>query len=319
MSPRRSPVGHVLITEDLHVPTELVRFRPNTKYEPGLWQDRGALLQAAAGCIGIVVRNRTAVDRQLLEAAPTLQVIGRLGAGMDNLDVDALLSHGIPVVHGGGLNARSVAEFVVGVAIALAHGIIRADREVHRGLWVRRPGIQLQHKIMGLVGLGRIGNETARLARGLGMKVVAYDPYVNRAAGRVQLVRLSELLAMSDVVSVHVPLTVETRHLIGRAELASLHDGAVIINVSRGPVLDEAALLEELRAGRLAGAALDVRDVEGPTENDEFWELDNVLLTPHVAGLTVDSQLVTARSVLRDVYRVLAGLAPRGPVLGLKS
>ena len=122
-----------------------------------------------------------------------------------------------------------------------------------------------------------------------------------------------------DVVSVHVPLTVETRHLIGRAELASLHDGAVIINVSRGPVLDEAALLEELRAGRLAGAALDVRDVEGPTENDEFWELDNVLLTPHVAGLTVDSQLVTARSVLRDVYRVLAGLAPRGPVLGLKS
>lgn len=270
----------------------------------GLWRDRPALIEAIAGASGLVVRNQTQVDSELIVAAPHLRVVGRLGAGLDNLDLAALGERGIEVVHGGGINARAVAEYVIGAALDLSRRLACSDREVRAGTWTRHIGRELRGRVLGVVGLGATGAETARLGLALGMKVLGFDPYLPAPEG-VEPTSVAELSRRSEVLSVHVPLNDRTRGLIGAAELAALPTGAIVINAARGGVIDETALLAALERGGLGGAALDVRTAEPPPADDPFREREDVLLTAHIAGLTTESQVAIAAHVLTGVRRVL--------------
>lgn len=274
--------------------------------QDGIWRDRAALLEAVAGAAGLVVRNQTRVDAELIAAAPMLRVVGRLGAGLDNLDLLALRERGIGVVHGAGINARAVAEYVIGAALDLSRRLSQSDREVRDGKWFRHVGRELSGRTLGVIGLGATGAETARLGMALGMTVLGYDPVLEPPIG-VSPAGIEAIVARADVLTVHVPLLDVTRGLIGAAELRALPEGAIVVNASRGGVIDEDALLEALREGRLGGAALDVREVEPPPADDPFRDRDDVLLTAHVAGLTAESQVAIAEHVLAGVRSALLG------------
>lgn len=305
----------VLITEAVHAGLEVLGPDLAAEERDGLWADRPALISAVASCAGLVVRNQTHVDAEVIRAAPGLRVVGRLGAGLDNLDLDTLGRNGVAVVHGGGLNARAVAEHVMGAILDLARHMSRSDREIRRGAWNRHPGFELGGAVLGVIGLGRTGQETARLARAMGMATIGTDPLYQAELPGIERLGLDDLLRRSRVLSLHVPLTAQTRGMIGKAELALLPAGAIVVNASRGGIVDEAALCEALGSGHLGGAALDVRDAEPPPAEDPLLEMDNVLLTAHQAGLTAESQAAIAASVLGDVRRVLEGRAPEGPAI----
>lgn len=274
--------------------------------EADLWSRPGDLRRAIEGAAGLIVRNQTRVDRGLLAAAPALRVVGRLGAGLDNIDIGALRERGIELVHGGGLNARAVAEYALGAALVLGRRLAEADRQVRAGRWQRHVGVELRGERLGVVGLGATGAELCKLGLAIGMEVVGHDLYLGPPPG-VASVSLEELLSTSLVVSLHVPLVSSTRNLIGPSRLALMRHDAILINAARGGVVDEVALAEALRAGALAGAALDVRDREPPPPGDLIRQLDNVLLTPHLAGLSRQAQDAIAAFVLSRVRRVLVG------------
>ncbi len=271
---------------------------------PDIWRDRPGLLAAIADCEGLVVRNQVRVDEELLASAPRLRAVGRLGAGLDNLHLAGLRLRHMEVMHGGGLNARAVAEYVIGSCFDLARGLAVSDRSVRAGRWERRPGIELKGRTLGVVGLGATGAETARLARAVGLEVRGFDPYLDPPAG-VEKVDLDRLLSGSRFLTVHVPLTEQTRGLIGRRELALMPARSYVINAARGGVVDEAALLEALASGHLAGAALDVRVQEPMPTTDPLLGREDVLLTPHLAGLTEESQDAIARHVLSGLRSAL--------------
>lgn len=264
------------------------------------------------GVRALVVRNRTQVGAELLAASPHLQVIARAGVGLDNIDLGAASARDIPVIAPLGANARAVAELTVGLAIDLLRGITRLDRSVRGGGWERVPGRELADRTWGVLGAGATGRAVAGLAAAFGMSVIGYDPYAPADCG-VALVGLDELLGRADVVSMHLPATPETRGLLDAAAFARMRAGAVLVNVGRGDALDEAALIDALRDGRPAGAALDVRALEPPAAGT-LENLDNVVLTPHIAGLTAESQERITDVLVADIRRVLDGQAPRSAV-----
>ena len=277
-----------------------------------LWNDRGRLLAEMADCEALLVRNQTQVDRELIDAAPRLRAVGRWGVGLDNLDVPALRERGVEVITGGAANATSVAEYVLAAMLIGARHLAEADVSVRRSEWARARfgGIELAGKTLGLVGLGEIGRRVAVRARAFEMRVVAYDPFLTpehplvQAAGAT-LVPLDDLLAEADVVSLHVPLTDTTRGMLDAARLRAMKPKAQLINTARGGIVDEAALLAHLRATPAFYAVLDVRDVEPSPTDDPFKDVPNVLLTPHVAGLSAEAQAGIAANVVAGVLRVL--------------
>jgi phosphoglycerate dehydrogenase-like enzyme len=271
----------------------------------GIWRDRDALVGALRDCAGLIVRNETRIDEALVDAAPSLRAVGRLGAGLDNIDQEALRRHSIALVHGGGLNARAVAEYVIGACLILARRVALSDREVRAGRWVRHVGFELRGQTLGVIGLGATGAETARIALSVGMKVLGYDPFLKAPSGVEQL-ELTELLGRSRIVTVHVPLNDSTRGLLSAKTLALLPAGAFIVNAARGEVVDEDALLAALESGHLGGAALDVRIQEPPSQADRLAQRDDVLVTAHLAGLTTESQSAIAAHVLGGVRDALA-------------
>lgn len=299
----------VVIAESLNASAAPLGDGVDVLEEADLWARREDLLRAIAGAAGLVVRNQTRVDRVLLAAAPLLRVVGRLGAGLDNIDVGGLRERGIDLVHGGGLNARAVAEYVLGAALVLARRLAESDREVRAGQWRRSVGLELRGQRLGVVGLGATGAELCRLAGAVGMEVVGHDPYLAPPDG-VESASFDDLLRRSHVVSLHVPLVPATRNLVGSAELRLMPAGAILVNAARGGVVDETALAEALRSGALGGAALDVRAQEPPALDDPLSALDNVLLTPHLAGLTRQSQAAIAAHVLGGVRRALMADQP---------
>jgi (S)-sulfolactate dehydrogenase len=266
------------------------------RYDPALVDDRPALLAELADARGLIVRNRTRVDADLLDAAPRLRTVGRLGVGLDNIDVAACRTRGIAVRPASGANARSVAEYVIAAALVLRRGCFLSTDRVAAGAWPRGElqGDEVSGATLGLVGFGGIAREVAQRARVLGLEVIASDPQIAHddpcwSDHDAAPVALGDLLGRADVVSLHVPLTEATRHLIDAAALARMKPEAVLINSARGGVVDDAALAEALRAGRLRGAALDVFEQEPLPADSPFAGLDNVILTPHVAGLTRQS------------------------------
>jgi (S)-sulfolactate dehydrogenase len=287
-------------------------------YDPKLVDKPEELARAVAEARGLIVRNRTQVSGPLLAAAPRLQVVGRLGVGLDNIDVDACKTRGVAVFPATGANDVSVAEYVIGTAMMLLRGAYLSTGEVVAGAWPRNKlmGREIAGKSLGLVGFGAIAKETAKRALALGMRVSAFDPYVkpdspawNQPWGRVEPSSLEDLITGSDVLSLHVPLTRETRNLIGAETIARMKRDAVLINAARGGVVDEAAVAEALRAGRLGGAALDVFDEEPVTaaRGALFQGCPNLVLTPHIAGVTIESNVRVSWVTVENVRRHLEG------------
>ena len=262
--------------------------------------DEGEMVELVRGCAGLIV-GVDPVTRQVLEAGP-LRVVVKYGSGMDNIDVEAARALDVQVSSTPGANARSVAELAIALLLALARNVASHDRGVRAGSWRRVTGVELAGKQLGIVGYGAIGREVARIARGLDMNVVAHDPLIDEA--EVRLVDLDALYAESDAVTLHLPLTEETRGLVGARELAAMRPTAFLINTARGGLVDEAALAEALRSGGLAGAALDGFDAE-PLGESPLRELDNVVLSPHAGASTNEAVLRTAA---RAVDQLLAAL-----------
>ena len=283
-------------------------------YDPALVDRPEDLRAAVADARALIVRNRTEVRETLLEAAPRLRVVGRLGVGLDNIDVRACAARGVTVCPATGANDVSVAEYVIAAALILLRGAYFASPEVAAGAWPRNRliGREIAGKRLGLVGFGGIARETAKRAAALGMNVAAYDPYVpgdSPAFAGASRLDLDALLGSADVLSLHVPLTPETRHMIDAGALARMKPDAVLVNAARGGVVDEPALAAALRAGGLAGAALDVFETEplGADRGALFAGLANVILTPHVAGVTVESNVRVSRVTVENVLRHLGG------------
>ena len=239
----------------------------------------------------LIVRSRTQVTREVLERAHKLKVIGRAGVGVDNIDLDVATRRGVVVLNAPGGNTVSAAELTISLALATVRNIPQADASVRRGEWDRQKfkGIELDGKTLGLVGAGRIGTEVARRARAFGMRVLVYDPYLSKERAEqhhMELVTLPDLLEESDLVSLHCPLTDETKGLIGSKELAMMKKSAYLVNAARGGVIDEDALAQALAEGRLAGAALDVYAREPITSESPLLQLGNAVLSPHLGAAT---------------------------------
>lgn len=292
---------------------ERMRADFDVRYEPALVDDSRQLQAAVESADALIVRNRTQVDTALLTHAPRLRVVGRLGVGLDNIDTAACAARAIEVIAATGANAVSVAEYVVAAAMMLLRGVYASSAEVASGGWPRSKlsqGHEIRGKTLGLVGFGSIGRLTARLAQGLGMRVIAHDPLLaadDAAWGEHNVAHrsLEQMLAEADVVSLHVPLVAETRGLIGASRIASMKRGAMVINTSRGGIVDEAALAAALRSGHLAGAALDVFEQEPLAAGSVLVNCPNLILTPHVAGVTQESN-VRVSSLIAE--RVAASL-----------
>ncbi|MGC1817742.1 MAG: NAD(P)-dependent oxidoreductase [Casimicrobiaceae bacterium] len=277
--------------------------------------DRPADLRARlADADALIVRNRTQVDVALLASAPGLRVVGRLGVGLDNIDTGACDARGVEVIPATGANARAVAEYVVAAAILLLRGTYQSSADVAAGKWPRAAlsgGREIQGRTIGLVGFGGIGRETGGLARAVGMRAVGFDPQVAAdspvwAQEQTTALAFADVLAGCDVLSLHVPLTAGTRNLIDAAGIATMRQGAILINTSRGGVVDEGAVAAALAAGTLGGAALDVFEHEPLAAGSPLAGCPRLLLTPHVAGLTHESNLRVSTLIAEKVAAALA-------------
>lgn len=278
--------------------------------------DRQTILDSVAACSAILVRTAT-IDREVIEKAPSLRVIARHGVGIDNIDVQAASERGIYVCNTPHANSNSVAEHTIGLMLALAHQIVRADKALRQGHFhVRNEyiGCELAGKQLGLIGFGNIGRRVAeKAALGLGMNVAVFDPYLKDTAGLSHIRReesLETLLAESDFLSLHLPYTDTLHHFIDAAAIEKMKPGAILINAARGGLIDEEALYTALRSGHLAAAGLDCFEQEPPAADHPLWSLDNVVVTPHMAAHSREGLVAMAAGAAQEIVRVLAGEPP---------
>lgn len=293
-----------------HAEVRVLNFEANTPQE---------LIAEHVKDADAIITRLPVIGRQVIEKSENLKVIGKHGAGYDNIDVKAATERGIPVVHTPHAPAKSVANHVMGLILALARGIVLADRKLRedpKEEWRLRyefVGDILRAKVLGLMGLGRIGSLVAKFAKGFGMETIYYDIVRKQDLERlldVKYVSLIDLLKTSDFVSINVPLTEKTKGLIGESELSLMKECAYLINTSRGKIVDEEALYKHLKDKRISGAALDVYSVEPISPNNPLLKLENVILTPHMAAHTNDFFTDAAKTVAKDVLRVLMGKKP---------
>ncbi|ARP85939.1 hydroxyacid dehydrogenase [Bordetella genomosp. 9] len=305
---------HIVISEFMDAAAaDRLRRDFDVRYEPDLVDRRADLLRALAQADALIVRNRTRVDAEVLAAGRALKAVGRLGVGLDNIDVAACRERGIAVLPATGANARAVAEYVVTSVLVLTRGVFHGSAQVAEGGWPRAAmsnGHEIDGRTLGVVGFGGIGRLTARLARGLDMRVVAYDPMLAEddpvwAETGVTPLALAMLLAQSDAVTLHIPLTENTRNLFDASRIAAMKDGAVLVNTARGGIVDEAALAQALRAGKLAGAAIDVFGEEPLPAGSPLAGAPNLILTPHIAGLSEEANTRVSDMVAQRVAETL--------------
>jgi len=302
----------ILISEDVWgSPFEKLEGRFPIHRDDALWSKPEELKAQIAKASVLVVRNRTQVTAELIAAAPSLKIIARAGVGLDNIDVKAADAAGIVVAAGLGANAVSVGELTLGLALALMRQIPTHDGATREGKWIRTPGLELSGKTWGLLGCGATGLATARLLQGFGCTVLAYDPFVKSDDPRLAPLNISmhsfeDVLKGADVVSIHMPSTPETNGTINADTLSLMKKSALLVNVGRGEVINEADLVSALKSGVIAGAALDVRAQEPPVVG-ELETLPNVILTPHVAGITAESQLRINEILVANIELVLSG------------
>jgi D-3-phosphoglycerate dehydrogenase / 2-oxoglutarate reductase len=278
------------------------------------------LAAATAGAHALLVQFAT-IDAALIATLHDCRVISRYGVGVDMVDLEAAGEAGIPVSNVPDFCVDEVSTQTVGFIVDLNRRTIQLDRHVHEKRWGTAPPVTAPHRLssqtLGVVGLGAIGREVARKAQALGLSILAHDPFaVPGTASGVELVALPELLTRSDFVTLHCPLNASTQGLIGSAELASMKPTAYLLNLSRGPVVDQAALVQAIGSGRLAGAALDVLEAEPPDPDDPLLALDNVIITPHSSSWSVESALQLRRDAAQNVVTALSGGVPRSIVNG---
>ena len=282
-------------------------------YDPNLVKNGERLKQVAADAQALIVRNQTQVNQDLLAACKQLVFVGRLGVGLDNIDLQACKERGIKVQPATGANSAAVAEYVIGTAMLLLRGAYLSSAAVAAGQWPRArlsEGREVAGKTLGLIGFGSIGRETASRAQALGMTVLAFDPAIDAGASvwaqtGVRSATLAQLLSAADVVSLHVPLTADTRNLLSAQKISELRSGAVVINTARGGILDEAALAQAIRDGRLGGAAIDVFENEPLSEGNVWTDCPNVVLTPHIGGVTLESNQRVSSMIAAETARYL--------------
>ncbi|OFV93687.1 MAG: phosphoglycerate dehydrogenase [Acidobacteria bacterium RIFCSPLOWO2_12_FULL_65_11] len=290
---------------------DLLRAEPGWIINAQSGRTPAVLAADLADADALMVRSATKVNAQLLEAAPQLRIVARAGTGVDNVDVTAASARGILVVNSPGANSISVAEHAVGLMLSLARSVPAADQAMKAGRWEKKKflGTEVRGKTLGVVGLGRIGQEVAQRARGFGMRIVAHDPYISAdiaASFGVELLSLDALCAQADYITLHLPSTPETRHLFGDERFARCKKGAKIVNTARGELIDEAALRRAIEQGIIAGAGLDVFEQE-PPKDWSLAQLPQIIATPHIAASTEEAQelvgtetAATVRDFLRD-------------------
>jgi D-3-phosphoglycerate dehydrogenase len=279
-------------------------------YRPGLAGDD--LLRAVAESDALITRSGTAVTPELVNAGTRLRIVGRAGVGLDNVDVDACTSRGILVINAPTANIMSATEHTMAMLLALCRNIPEAHASVKRGEWTRSKflGTELDGKTLGIIGLGRIGTRVTVRARGFGMRVIAYDPYVADAAfEKVGAARVTfeQLLQQADIITVHTPMTDETRAMIGPAELEKMKDGVIVLNIARGGIYEEQALADALNRGKVAGAAVDVYVEEPPGQDHPLLNAKNIILSPHIGANTIEAQDRVAVQTSEMVIEALRG------------
>jgi (S)-sulfolactate dehydrogenase len=292
---------------------ETLRSKHDVIYAPESYKKRDELISALQHSDALIVRNLTQVNQELLNGAPKLKVVGRLGVGLENIELPACAARNIKVIPATGANAESVAEYVIGTALALTRGFLPATAQTLNGSWPRAHFSSFHEftgKTLGIVGFGSIGRVTAQKALAFGLKCLAYDPMlsgqsIDVGGTAVPLVTLDTLLASSDAVTLHLPLLPETRDLFSAATLDKMKQGACLINTARGGIVDEKALAERLRSGRLGGAALDVFEKEPATDLSHFAGLNNLIATPHIAGVTSESNDRVSQMIADEVIQFL--------------
>lgn len=288
---------------------KILETKAEVDYRPGLSPQE--LIEMIGAYEALVVRSGTKVTAAVIEAAVKLKVIGRAGAGVDNIDVEKATEKGIIVINTPGANTVSTAEHAIALLTSLARNIPAAHQSYKAGSFKRESfiGVELSHKTLGIIGLGRIGSEVARRARAMGMHLLAYDPYISAERAEklgVELTALKKLFRASDFITFHLPLVASTRHMVGEKEIAIMKDGVRIINCARGGLIDEEALYQALVTGKVAGAALDVFEDENPAKN-KLFSLDKVIVTPHLGASTMEAQENVALQAAEQVLKALCG------------
>lgn len=294
-----------------------------TVHEPDLWSRRDDLKKLLADAEALVVRNRTQVNEELFAAAPKLKVVGRAGVGLDNIDLEAANRHGVVVSAALGINAVAVGELTLGLALALLRKVTELDSSTRKGEWNRKAGVEISGKTWGMLGFGATARALAKLLKGFDVTILAYDPFAKvdpefAKETKTSLVTLDDVISRSDVISLHMPATPETTKVINSERLSKMRSHAVIVNVGRGELIDEVALEEALSSQAIAGAALDVREIE-PPKDSRFRDLSNVILTPHIAGITQESQAKINEVLVNEVRSALTGGSPSYAVGGVKE
>jgi D-3-phosphoglycerate dehydrogenase / 2-oxoglutarate reductase len=297
---------HIVIADPLPASAlDVLRAVPGWTIDARGGRNAEDLARDLATADALIVRSATTVTAALIAAAPRLRVIARAGTGVDNVDLPAATERGIIVMNAPGANSISVAELTVALMLSLSRGIPAADAAMKRGAWEKKKlaGVELRGKTLGLVGLGRIGQEVGTRARAFGMQLLAHDPFISAEVAEslgVELVALDDLCARADYISLHLPVTPETRHLFDAARLAACRPGVRLVNTARGELVDEAALAAAIESGHIAGAALDVFETEPPTD----WRLPSlpqVVATPHIAASTAEAQELVGQETARAV------------------
>ncbi len=304
-------VPKVLVTEEL-AERGLDLMREHYEVEVAAGLPREDLLKRVKDADALVIRSATQVDAELIAAASQLKVVGRAGIGLDNVDVDAATKRGILVVNAPQSNVVSAAEHTLALLLAEARNVARADSSLRAGRWERSQlqGVELFGKTLGVLGLGRVGGLVAERAAAFGMRIVAYDPFVSderaRQLGVELLDAVDEVLAQADFLTIHLPRTPETEGLIGGDAIAKMRDGVRIVNTARGGIVDESALAEAIRAGKVAGAGIDVYDVEPKTDSPLF-DVPEAVVTPHLGASTVEAQDRAGITIAEQVVLALSG------------
>ena len=304
----------VLVADPIsNVGIDILRSYAQVDIKPGLKPEE--LISTIGDYEALIVRSQTKVPAKVIEAGKRLQVIARAGVGIDNIDVEEATQRGIMVVNAPTANTVSAAEHTIALILASARNIPQANAVLKSGVWRRSDflGTEVRDKTLGIIGLGKVGSEVARRARGLEMKLIAYDPFISVEYAnnlQVKLVPLEQLLKESDFITLHLPLTASTKRLLKAKELALVKPTARIINCSRGGLIDEEALAKAVREKRVAGAAIDVFPTE-PTTKSVLFEEDNIIVTPHLGASTTEAQATAAKDVAKQIIDVFKGQPPR--------
>ena len=301
---------NILITDGLDVTGQsILRSSANVDDKSGISADE--LLKAIPEFDALIIRGRTKVTASLLEAASQLKVVGRAGVGVDNIDLEAARKHGVTVVNAPMSTTLAVAELTFGLLLAVAREIPRADAAMKQGKWLKKEleGVELNGKTLGIIGYGRIGAEVGRRAAAFGMNVIAYDPLISEddiKQNGAEPVSIQDLYAWSDFISLHLPLNVQTRDLVGPLAFSEMKDGVRIVCAARGGIIDEEALVAALNSGKVAGAALDVFAQEPPGRTEAVLH-PRVIATPHIGAQTLEAQARASEDIATEVLSALQG------------